>query len=67
MGQGSLAIAIALNLLLVDPGPLASIVFSAALASVLLTDILSARFAEAVATRLLGPLPDPAVASTEAH
>lgn len=67
MGQGSLAIAIALNLLLVDPGPLASIVFSAALASVLLTDILSARFADAVATRLLGPLPDPAVASTEAH
>ena len=68
LGQGSLAIAIALNLLLVEPGPLASIVFSAALSSVLLTDILSARFAEAVATRLLGPLPEPVAANTgEAH
>lgn len=59
LGQGSLAIALALNVLLVEQSPLANLVFTAALASVLLTDVLAARFASGVAERLLGPLPEP--------
>lgn len=67
VGQGSLGIAIALNFLLVQPGPLASLVFTAALASVLLTDLLAARAAETVAVRLLGPLPGPTAAVAAGH
>ena len=44
LGQGGLALAIALSYLYQEDVPLANLVFTAAVASVLLTDILSARF-----------------------
>lgn len=48
LGQGGLAVAIGLNYLLHDRSVLANVVFTAALISVLLTDITSARLAERV-------------------
>lgn len=48
LGQGGLAVAIGLNYLLHEGAPLAEEVFAAALISVLLTDLLSARAAERV-------------------
>ena len=48
LGQGGLAAAIALNYRLVETAPLHNLVFTAALLSVLLTDVLSARAAGAV-------------------
>lgn len=48
LGQGGLAIAIGLNYRLLETAPLADLVFTAAIVSVLLTDVTSARFAGAV-------------------
>lgn len=48
LGQGGLAVAIALNYHLLDGAPLRDVVFTAALVSVLLTDVFSARYADAV-------------------
>lgn len=48
LGQGGLAVAIGLNYLLHEGAPFAEEVFAAALVSVLLTDLLSARVAERV-------------------
>jgi hypothetical protein len=47
-GQGGLAIAIALNYLQHEYSVLANVIFTAALVSVLLTDVMSARVAESV-------------------
>ena len=44
LGQGGLALAVALSYLYQEDVPLANLVFTAAVASVLLTDVLSARF-----------------------
>jgi Kef-type K+ transport system membrane component KefB len=44
LGQGGLALAVALSYLYQEDAPLASLVFTAAVASVLLTDVMSARF-----------------------
>lgn len=51
IGQGSLAAAIALNYRIFDDSDLSNGVFTAALVSVLLTDLLSARFVRAVVRR----------------
>lgn len=48
IGHGGLAVAIALNYRLYDDSPLASVVFGAALVSVLITDVLSGRVVEAL-------------------
>ena len=48
LGHGGLAVAISLNYVLHDRSPLANVVFTAALVSVILTDVLSARIAEGV-------------------
>jgi hypothetical protein len=48
LGQGRLATAIALNYLILGGVPLAEMVFSATVASVLLTDLASARLVESV-------------------
>ncbi|HEU5170171.1 MAG TPA: hypothetical protein VFU46_06520 [Gemmatimonadales bacterium] len=56
LGQGSLAVAIALNYRTYDNSALSNLVFTAAIASVLLTDLLSARFVRAAAGR-----PEPGV------
>lgn len=48
IGHGGLAVAIALNYLLHQDSPLARSVFTAALVSVLLTDLLSARLVQAL-------------------
>lgn len=50
IGHGGLGVAIALNYRLFDPSPLAGLVFTAAIVSVLLTDFFSARIAHAVIT-----------------
>jgi hypothetical protein len=44
LGQGGLALAVALSYLYQEDAPLSSLVFTAAVASVLLTDVMSARF-----------------------
>jgi hypothetical protein len=51
IGQGSLAAAIALNYRIFDDSDLSNVVFTAALVSVLATDLLSARFVQAVVRR----------------
>lgn len=51
IGHGGLAVAIALNYRLFDATPLASVVFTAAITSVLITDFFSARIVRAVITR----------------
>lgn len=51
IGQGSLAAAIALNYRIFDDSDLSNVVFTAALVSVLATDLLSARFVRAVVRR----------------
>lgn len=48
MGHGGLAIAIALNYRLYDSSEVAALVFTATLASVLVTDVLSARMVQAL-------------------
>jgi Kef-type K+ transport system membrane component KefB len=55
VGHGGLAVAIALNYRLYDASALAGMVFSAALVSVLVTDLLSARLVQA----LVVAAPDP--------
>lgn len=59
VGQGGLALAIALNYVYQDGGTLPYFVFTAAVASVLLTDLLSARLVHSV----LAPL----IAARQAH
>ena len=61
VGHGGLAVAIALNYRMFDPGPLASLIFAAAILSVLVTDVLSGW----VVRGLVLSAPDP-VAKTEA-
>jgi hypothetical protein len=51
IGHGGLAVAIALNYRLFDPSPLASLVFTAAIVSVLVTDFFSARIVHVVVTQ----------------
>ncbi len=53
VGQGGLALAIALNYVYQDGGTLPYFVFTAAIASVLLTDLLSARLIESVVNGLV--------------
>lgn len=48
LGQGGLALAVGLSYLYQEKVPLPNLVFSAAVASVLLTDVLSARFVRAL-------------------
>ena len=48
LGHGGLALAIAFNFQLYADSPLGDIVFTAAIASVLLTDVFSARVVQAV-------------------
>ena len=53
LGQGGLALALALDYLAIEDAPLASIVFTAAIASVLLTDLASARMIHSVVAPLV--------------
>ena len=55
LGQGGLALAVALSYLYQGDAPLPSLVFTAAVASVLLTDVLSARFVRALVYVDAGP------------
>lgn len=54
IGQGGLALALALDYLGLEGAALANIVFTAAIASVLLTDVMSARIVQSVLVPLLG-------------
>ncbi len=66
LGQGSLAISIALNYRIYDTSYLPNLVFTTALVSVLLTDLFSARFVQAVLRRhARRSQPVPAAASEE--
>ena len=62
VGQGSLAAAIALNYRIFDDSDLSNVVFTAALVSVLATDLLSARVVRAVVRRHHRRVPIPAAA-----
>ncbi|MFL5561980.1 MAG: hypothetical protein ACJ79K_10935 [Gemmatimonadaceae bacterium] len=57
LGQGGLALAVALSYLYQGDAPLPSLVFTAAVASVLLTDVLSARFVRSLIYVDAGPPP----------
>jgi len=65
LGQGGLALLIGLNYLQRPDLPVSNIVFTAVVASVLLTDLLSARFAQSVfrPESTLAPKPGPAPGS----
>jgi Kef-type K+ transport system membrane component KefB len=52
LGQGALAVAIALNYRIYDDSRLPNVVFTAAIASVLLTDLTSAHFVQSAVRRL---------------
>lgn len=69
LGQGSLAAAIALNYRVFDDSILSNVVFTAALASVLTTDLVSARLVRAVVQRhhRRSPVADRASASVGAQ
>ena len=54
IGQGGLALALALDYLSLEGAQLGNIVFTAAIASVLLTDVMSARIVQSVLAPLLG-------------
>jgi hypothetical protein len=54
IGQGGLALALALDYLSLEGAQLGNIVFTAAIASVLLTDLMSARIVQSVLAPLLG-------------
>jgi hypothetical protein len=54
LGQGGLALALALDYITLEGTALANIVFTAAIASVLLTDVMSARLVQSVLAPLLG-------------
>lgn len=66
LGQGGLAVALGLSYLLVHPSAVADVVFTAALASVLLTDVTAARSAHTAVQDILAhdsaraPRPEPA-------
>lgn len=71
LGHGGLAVAIALNYVLHDRSPLANVIFTATLVSVILTDVASARIAEGVVdsarrARAARYVADPAPAQREA-
>ena len=67
IGQGGLALAVALSYLYQDEVPLPNLVFTAAVASVLLTDVLSARFVRSlIGVDLLDARPGPPPAASEA-
>jgi len=53
VGQGGLALAIALNYVYQDGGTLPYFVFTAAISSVLLTDLMSARLVQSVLAPLI--------------
>jgi hypothetical protein len=53
VGQGGLALAIALNYVYQDGGTLPYFVFTASIASVLLTDVMSARLVQSVLAPLI--------------
>jgi hypothetical protein len=75
LGQGGLALALALAYLYHDDAVLPNLVFTAAIASVLLTDVLSARLAGAIVRRQslaapppnAAPLPPPAATAQPAE
>jgi hypothetical protein len=54
LGQGGLALALALDYVALENAELGNIVFTAAIASVLLTDVMSARIVQSVLAPLLG-------------
>lgn len=54
IGQGGLALALALDYVALEGAQLGNIVFTAAIASVLLTDLMSARIVQSVLAPLLG-------------
>lgn len=54
IGQGGLALALAVDYVAIESAPLGNIVFTAAIASVLLTDVMSARLVQSVLAPLLG-------------
>jgi Kef-type K+ transport system membrane component KefB len=54
LGQGGLALALALDYITLEGAALGNIVFTAAIASVLLTDVMSARIVQSVLAPLLG-------------
>jgi hypothetical protein len=54
LGQGGLALALALDYVALEGAQLGNVVFTAAIASVLLTDVMSARIVRSVMTPLLG-------------
>ena len=56
LGQGGLALAVALSYLYQEDMPLANLVFTAAVASVLLTDVLSARFVRSLIYVYVAPV-----------
>ena len=67
IGQGGLALAVALSYLYQDEVPLPNLVFTAAVASVLLTDVLSARFVRSLlGVDLLDARPAPAAPAAPA-
>ncbi|MDQ3520033.1 MAG: hypothetical protein M3466_16725, partial [Gemmatimonadota bacterium] len=65
LGQGGLALALALEYMRLSGGVLANIVFTAAIASVLLTDFMSARIIHSVVAPLVRQKPGE-IASTAA-
>ncbi|HSJ65019.1 MAG TPA: hypothetical protein VK922_14095 [Gemmatimonadaceae bacterium] len=54
LGQGGLALALALDYVALENAELANVVFTAAIASVLITDVMSARIVQSVLAPLLG-------------
>jgi hypothetical protein len=54
LGQGGLALALALDYVALESAELGNVVFTAAIASVLLTDVMSARIVQSVLAPLLG-------------
>ncbi len=67
VGQGGLALAIALNYVYQDGGTLPYFVFTAAIASVLFTDLISARLVESVVAPLIARRRRGAPPEAEAH
>lgn len=70
LGQGGIALAVALSYLYQDEVPLPNLVFTAAVASVLLTDVMSARFVRSLVLARLTPpssiaIPSPTLPAPE--
>lgn len=55
LGQGGIALALALSYMYQETLPLPNVVFTAAVASLLLTDLLSARFVRSIVPTEIGP------------